>query len=61
MRSLGHESLSSYIASIIEERAAKIDTGAASRSRDEVPDDRWLNQEEFWKGYDEDREARSKE
>lgn len=60
MRTLGHDTLSSYFAAIIEERAVSIDTAAISRSRDEAPDDRWLNQEEFWKGYDEEREARTK-
>lgn len=57
-RSLGYQDLSSFLAAMIEEVAAH--NGGSNASRDEVPDDRWLNQEEFWKGYDEQRKARTK-
>ena len=58
MRALDYEDLSSFLAAMIEELAAHND--GTSRSGAEVVDDRWLNQEEFWKGYDKQREARTK-
>ncbi|MBL0370763.1 hypothetical protein JJB09_01855 [Rhizobium sp. KVB221] len=60
MRFLGHDTLSSYFAALIEGKAADADAASAIRSRMEVPDENWLNQEEFWKGYDERRETRTK-